>query len=84
MDFHRFLLKIHLLGKYFPKKLKSKFKLKFGTLPNCNLKFYIVKFTFSVLEPEIPFSKKISSKNQNYKFKLKFGSYNPVHNIFDL
>ena len=69
MDLHRFLLKIHLLGKYFPKNLKSKFKLK---------------FTFSVLEPEIPFSKKISSKNQNYKFKLKFGSYNPVHNIFDL
>ena len=44
----------------------------------------MVVFTFFCFRLEILFYGKFSPKNQNFQFKLKFGTYNPGRNILEL
>ena len=48
--------------------------LKFGTKTNSNMQNLMVVIHFFCFRPETPFWGKFGPKNQNFHFKLKFGT----------
>ena len=70
-----------ILGKFGPKNRNCLFKLEFTTQTNSDILNLIWMLTFSVLDQRYPFCANSVQQLQNCLFKLKFGIYNPGHNI---